>query len=128
MKLDIDDNREGYNKIESYSAGQVRISGRIWTRSLIVTPTLLRDDWPPSAIEALTTEDFGCLLEINPEVLIIGTGEKLVFPDQQILLPLYQAGIGHEFMDTGAACRSYNFLVGEGRHVAAALFMIKGQN
>ena len=64
-------------------------------------------------------------LEIMPEVLLIGTGQKLVFPDQKILLPLYHAGIGHEIMDTGAACRSYNFLVGEGRHVAAALFMIQ---
>jgi uncharacterized protein len=36
------------------------------------------------------------------------------------------AGLGWEVMDTGAACRTYNILLGEGRRVAAALMMIAG--
>ncbi|OGT77551.1 MAG: hypothetical protein A3I78_11915 [Gammaproteobacteria bacterium RIFCSPLOWO2_02_FULL_56_15] len=125
MKLEIDSNQEGYNKIDAYSAGNIVIAGRNFTRSLIVTPRALLSGWPPAVITEMKAEHLDPFLEIMPEVLLIGTGQKLVFPDQEILLPLFRAGIGCEIMDTGAACRSYNFLVGEGRHVAAALFMIQ---
>ena len=65
------------------------------------------------------------ILLLSPEVLILGTGQSLVFPDDHILCPLIDNQIGYEIMDTGAACRSFNYLLGEGREVVAALFMIE---
>jgi uncharacterized protein len=61
-----------------------------------------------------------------PELLILGTGRRQRFPRAELLAPLAEAGIGWEVMDTGAACRTYNILMSEGRNVAAALLMIEG--
>jgi len=63
------------------------------------------------------------VLALRPEVLLIGTGPRQVFPDRALLAPLHAARVGFEVMDTAAACRTYNVLVGEGREVAAALIV-----
>lgn len=54
-----------------------------------------------------------------------GTGNSLQFPEDQIFALLYKNAIGVEFMDTPAACRTYNILMSEGRSVAAALMAIR---
>jgi len=63
------------------------------------------------------------LARLDPELVLVGTGPRLVFPRHEIMTALPLRGIGLEFMDTGAACRAYNFLLGEDRRVAAALLM-----
>lgn len=125
MKFDIDYNPKGYNKIQGYSAGKIVIAGHDYTRSLILTRSSLISDWPPERITETRAEHFLLFLELKPEVLLIGTGRKLLFLNREIILPLQQASIGCEVMDTGAACRTYNYLVDEGRNVAAALLMIE---
>jgi uncharacterized protein len=52
-----------------------------------------------------------------------GKGARFQFPEPALLAPLQKAGIGVEVMDTQAACRTYNILLGEGRSVAAALIL-----
>lgn len=63
------------------------------------------------------------MLELAPEVVIVGTGARQRFPAPQLLRPLIEAGIGFEVMDLAAACRTYNILASEGRAVAAALLL-----
>jgi uncharacterized protein len=65
------------------------------------------------------------LAELRPEVVILGTGVKLRFPPPSLTRALVEANIGLEVMDTGAACRTYNILMGDGRRVVAALLMIE---
>lgn len=125
MKLVINYNPKGYNQIQGYFAGKIIIAGRDYTRSLILTRSSLISDWPPTRITETKVEHFALFLELKPEVLLIGTGRKLVFVNQEIILPLQRARIGCEMMDTGAACRTFNYLVSEGRDVAAALLMIE---
>ncbi|TAJ93543.1 MAG: hypothetical protein EPO31_04945 [Gammaproteobacteria bacterium] len=125
MKIDIDYNPKGYNKIQGYSAGKIIIAGRDYTSSLILMRSSLISDWPPERHTDMRSEHFSLFLELKPEVLLIGTGRKLEFLNQEITLPLQRASIGCEVMDTGAACRTYNYLVDEGRDVAAALLMIE---
>jgi len=72
----------------------------------------------------LATTHFAQLATLHPEIVLIGTGGALRFPAPVLLRPLYDAGIGVEVMDTGAASRTYNVLMAEGRAVAAALLMI----
>jgi uncharacterized protein len=55
----------------------------------------------------------------------LGSGRQLRFPDPALLAPLSERGVGVEVMDTGAACRTYNILMAEGRTVAAVLLMIE---
>jgi uncharacterized protein len=62
---------------------------------------------------------------MSPEIVLIGTGKTLQFPDHAVNAILLEQNIGVEIMDTGAACRAYNFLAGEGRLVIAALLRIE---
>ena len=55
--------------------------------------------------------------------LLLGTGAIQIFPDPAIRAAFAAAGVGIEAMDTGAACRTYNILAAEGRHVVAALLV-----
>lgn len=62
---------------------------------------------------------------LQPELVIVGTGKKQVFLNPKILQPLIKAKIGFEMMDSQAACRTYNILMGEGRKVLAAIILEK---
>ena len=80
-------------------------------------------DWACERFEDLTEAHFARLIENRPELVIFGSGTRLRFPPPAFLRALMAARIGVETMDTIAACRTYNILAGEGRHVIAALLM-----
>ena len=109
--------------VRGYSPGLLRIGQRELTRSVIVSAASLIDDWRPQNIGELAAEDLEPALALRPEVLLLGSGARQVFPPHELLSRLHAARIGVEIMDTGAACRTYNVLVGEGRAVAAALII-----
>ncbi len=92
------------------------------TGSCIISAAGLIDDWPPQRLTELCVEHLQVIKELEPEVLLIGSGSRMRFPSSEQLGALVRLGIGHEVMDTAAACRTYNVLVGEGRKVVAALF------
>lgn len=92
--------------------------------SAIIMPRLLVKDWPPQTVATLTRGDIQQLAALKPELVLIGTGKRLQWPERALLVPLMEAGIGYEIMDTAAACRTYNILSYEGRVVAVALMMI----
>jgi len=123
MKFIQDDAGEGH-RIEHYDKGVVTVNGSALTRSLIVTPEALIDDWRPVDFSQLAVEDMEQVAELQPELVILGTGASHHFPLPQLIRPLVERQIGLESMDTAAACRTYNILMAEGRRVAAALFMI----
>jgi uncharacterized protein len=122
MKFNLDA-PAAINVVRGYGPGTIRIGERTFSRSLIVTATRIIEDWRPLGIPDLHVTDLDPLLELRPEVLLIGSGTRQVFPDRATLAALYSAGLGFEIMDTGAACRTYNVLVAEGREVAAALIV-----
>ena len=75
----------------------------------------------------LTDAHFTPLAELRPELVLFGSGAALRFPRPAWVRRLIEAGIGVETMDTGAACRTYNILAGEGRRVVAALLVEPGK-
>ncbi len=121
MKIELDEMLSGKNRIEAYSSDGLWINASRYESSLIVTPDEIITDWPPRSPDDLAVQHIERLIETEPEVLLLGTGARLQFPSNKILEPLVRAQIGFEVMDTGAACRAYNFMVGEGRWVVAAL-------
>ena len=127
MKIELDDNPLGNYRIDSYSRDGLVISATRYTGSVIVTPDSIIDDWPPRSFTDLAVQHVQALVELEPEILLLGTGALLRFPEQHVLEPLASADIGYEVMDTGAACRAYNFLSAEGRKVVAALLQITGE-
>jgi len=79
--------------------------------------------WGPETLAEISPEHLASIIETPPEVLLIGTGRKTVFPDATILQALDDAHFGYEFMDSRAAARTYNILVGEGRDVSIAVLL-----
>jgi len=113
------------NLIRTYLPHQVVINEDTYSTSLIVLPDRIIPDWPPHNFQELALPHLEILATLGAEVVLLGTGRQLRFPRAELLAPLAAAGIGWEIMDTGAACRTYNILMGEGRKVAAALLMIE---
>jgi len=109
--------------VRAYAPGLIRIGEREFARSVIVSAQALVDDWRPQHVGELVAADLEPALALQPEVLLLGSGARQVFPAPDLLAQLYAARIGFEVMDTGAACRTYNVLVAEGRAVAAALII-----
>ena len=124
MKLHLDSRRAGQNIIRSYSSGEIVINDACFTRSLIVTPEKVIDDWAPQSFAELAPQHLELLAQPDAEIVILGTGTSLQFPRPMLLQGLANAGIGHEIMDTAAACRTFNILMSEGRRVVAGLLMI----
>ena len=125
MKIELDSISDSRNKIDGYSAGQVTITNKVYQSSLLVSPDIIVPDWPPKLFSDLAISHIEQIMTLDPEIVILGTGKSLTFPSELLLQPITGRSIGIEIMDTGAACRSYNFLLGEGRHVVAALLMIE---
>ncbi len=114
---------DGGYLILGYGPGRILIGGRVYTRGLIVSPERIDTDWGPKNAADLAAEHFEALLALDPQIIIVGTGKHQVFPDPNTYLTVLRRGLGVDIMDTGAACRTYNILVSEGRKVAAGLTM-----
>ncbi len=122
MKFAQDSQDEGY-VITAYGENSVSINGKPFKQSLIITRTKLNEDWDVSMVELLQAEHIDQILSFNPELIIIGTGNKLIFPAAEVYSGIIKHGIGVDFMDTRAACRTYNILMSEGRHIVAGLIL-----
>ena len=111
------------NLVTGAGPGWVRVGTDDYRQSLVLTPDAIATGFAPNGFEALTEDDFENLLRTSPEIVLLGTGAVHRFPHPRLTAPLHRAHVGLEVMDTRAACRTYNILVGEGRNVAAALII-----
>ena len=110
--------------IRSYDDGILLIGDTPYTSSIIVTPGGC-SSWSLTSIDALDAAHFSPVFELDftPELVILGTGRQLVFPEASQTHSLVNAQIGIEVMDTRAACRTYNVLADDGRRVVACLLI-----
>jgi len=114
-----------YQTVSGYFEGGVEINGKPFDYSLLVLPESAPRAWPVAKFEELTVEHFEQLLAEQPDVVILGTGERQRFVHPRLAAPLISKQIGVECMDTNAACRTYNILMGEGRKALLALIIEK---
>ncbi len=121
MKLHPD--KSEVQSISGYGPGWVAVDGERLIRSVVISSTGQRFDWPCCRFEDLGAEHFSRLAEIGCELVVFGSGSRIRFPRPAWLAPLMARRIGLETMDTKAACRTYNILSGEGRRVVAALLI-----
>ncbi|RZI81060.1 MAG: hypothetical protein EOP38_20605 [Rubrivivax sp.] len=122
MKLQAD-RAEGVNVINAYTRQTVSINGREYTGSVLVPPSGEPVDWAAASLAELTEAHFEQIADMAPELVVFGSGPTLKFAPPALMRALMQRRIGVETMDTPAACRTYNILVGEGRRVVAALLV-----
>ena len=116
------------NSIASYAPGEVRTGARVIRHSVILSAAGEPKYWPVADAGSLSTRDFAPLLELKPELVLLGTGERQVFPSGRVLAAFAECGIGFEVMDNGAACRTFNLLLQEGRDVVLALILPEGSD
>ena len=120
MKLHLA-NTAGLNMFTAYGDDYVAVNNEKHLKNLILLPESIIHEWSTATIDTLSASDMQKLLELDTEIILLGTGNRLRFPAGPLMRPFAPAGIGLEIMDLQAACRTYNILAAEGRKVAAAL-------
>ena len=120
--LDLDENRGAF-QIRGYKPGTIKVNDQIHTESIIITPNQLILHWQPQTFSELTSASFDSIIELKPDILLLGTGSKMELVLPELYGQLINLGIGVEVMDTSAACRTFNALSAENRNVVAALII-----
>lgn len=122
MQLTLDNPGQS-NIITAYDNDGFSINGQRYTCSLMLSPEWLDDKNQPASVDALNAALAHSLIDRSPDLVIVGSGSRLVFPEMEFSATLLQSNIGCEVMDTAAACRTYNVLAGEYRNVLAILIL-----
>lgn len=100
-----------------------KVNERVLEASFILAPNELLEGWAARESSALVPEDLTPLLAMNPELVLLGTGERQVFPSAAVMAACLTRGIGIEIMTNAAAARTFNVLAGEGRRVVAGFLL-----
>jgi uncharacterized protein len=109
--------------VRAADASSVVVVDREFRRSLVLSTERVLDDFAARQVTELDAAAIARVLELAPQVVLLGTGARAVFPPQAVLAAFLTRGIGLETMDSAAAARTFNVLAGEGRKVAA-IFLI----
>lgn len=126
MSLDITPvTPEGRQVIQRYGDGGFRIANFPYAGSVLVM-TEQSMLWPVTQAADITIESLQPLFAqaTNPGIILIGCGPKFIAPPKDLRLAMKEQGAVLEWMDTGAACRTYNVLLTEERQVVAALIAV----
>jgi uncharacterized protein len=124
MKLQPD--RIHGQTVTGHGNGWLAIDGERFYQSLFIDWSGQRMTYQGSFNDSLNSPELTVLLQVQPEILLIGCGtQKMQIPPSQ-LARLAAQNMGIEVMDTAAACRTYNVLASENRKVAAILFLQQG--
>jgi uncharacterized protein len=118
-------NTQQYQTVTAYDEAGVEFNAIRYDHSLIVLPEVLPVVWEVASFEALTAAHFDQIAATEPDVVILGTGNKQKFIHPRLITALSAKHKGVECMDNQAACRTYNILMAEGRKVALALILEK---
>lgn len=122
MKLHLHTSEQQY-QINGMDSDAVIINRQRYTQPVIVSDQALSTDWFQGTWLSLDAQHLAPILDLNPEVVLLGTGDKQRFIHPKHTQTFLSANIAVECMTTAAACRTYNILTAEGRKVVAALLL-----
>lgn len=114
---------EGFLFFRRCADDSATIVDRVVAHSFLLAPDRLIEDWPVFDVGQLNDAAIEAIVALEPEVVLLGTGSRQVFPPASARAALLRRGIGVEVMNNAAACRTYNLLAGEGRRVVAAIML-----
>ena len=117
------DSTSAANLVRAYGGGELRVNDEVYSSTIIVSASAIQAAPDIRSVDDLSRLDPARILALDPELVLLGTGPRQVFPAAPIRAQLLSAGIGVEVMDTGAACRTFNVLVAEQRRVVALLMV-----
>ena len=98
---------------------------RTLTKSFVIGRESIVEAFDYTKPDQLDEAAIAVIASFGPEVVLLATGDRIVFPPQKILAAFLQRGIGLETMDSAAAARTFNVLAEEGRR-AVAVFLLNG--
>lgn len=124
--------RSDQQVIQGYKSGSFRISSQNYEGAVVVFPEEVKSWDEAKAIKSADDIKSMSMADLKPvidqaddlDLLILGCGERTVFVSPDLRKELHAKGINIECMDTGAACRTYNVLMAEGRRLVAALLPV----
>ena len=122
MDLSLD-RPEGFLFVRRISAASITLIDRELTGSFLLAPDRVVEHWPVAAADTLDAGHVQALLELQPELVLLGTGARQVFPPAAFIAGFLREGVGIEVMDNAAAARTYNLLAAEGRRVLGAFIL-----
>ena len=108
--------------IRSVNESGIRINDDYYTVPFIVSGQRIIPQWEVESVEDINEASLQVLFDLDPEVILLGTGNTQVFLPTATQIHFFRRNVGFEVMKTDAACRTFNLLASEGRHVVAALF------
>ena len=111
------------NNFTALGEGYVVVNNDRYVRPIVVTPDEVFTDWNPENVNELNATHFDYLLKLKPEIILFGTGPQQHFPRPELYRALIEARISIEFMNTPAACHTYNILMAESRSVVTAILL-----
>lgn len=111
------------NTIRSYTETSVTVNATCYDTSLVISPHAIISPWPVKNLSELTRLHIEPLLQLNPEVILIGCQQIINHLPSQIIAELSTYRIGIECMSVGAACRTFNVLLNEHRRVLAGMIL-----
>ncbi|MDH5749638.1 MAG: Mth938-like domain-containing protein [Rhodospirillales bacterium] len=116
----------GRQLIQTYGDMRFRIAGVVHEGSVLVLPDRTLP-WTVTDITGITYQSLNSLTiqDHAAEILLIGCGPRFVPEPAGLRKPLRDLGLVLEWMDTGAACRTFNVLLAEERPAAAALVAVE---
>ena len=117
------DSTSGINVIRAYGNGELRVNESVYRGAVILNAATVIAEANIHNLDELIGLGLARLLALEPELVLLGTGARQIFPAASFGAQFLRAGIGFEVMDTSAACRTFNVLVGEQRRVAAMLLV-----
>jgi uncharacterized protein len=117
------DPAEGYFFVRACTPHAITVIDRALTKSFVLAPDRVIEDWPVTNAAEFDASAAETIASLKPEVVLLGTGEKQVFPPREALVALLRRHIGVEVMDNAAASRTYNLLASEGRRAVAAFML-----
>lgn len=110
--------------VRSVGEQGIRINDDYFTRPFILSARRIVPEWPVQSVEDMDEASLETIFRLEPEVVLIGTGENQLFLPPEVQMHFHRNNTGFEVMTTDAACRTFNVLVAEGRRVVAALLPI----
>ena len=122
MDLSLD-RPEGYLYVRRVDPHHVTLADRDLACSFLLAPDRTVENWPVISAKILDGTHVAALLELQPELVVLGTGDRQVFPAAAFMAGFLRKGVGVEVMDNAAAARTYNLLAGEGRRVVAGFIL-----
>jgi len=111
----------GINSIRPNDGDGFWVKEQLYRQSIIVTAETVIENWVVNRFDDLSIEDFRRFASFDPEILILGTGHALRFPQSMLLEPLTDRKCGYEILSSRSACNTFNILIAEGRQAVAAL-------